>query len=265
LRPDATFEVLGLSPGTYSLEVRRFGANGRFEPEPAALVDGLLVLAGETCRDPRIQKLRIESVLTTLRIRVVDRASTPLKGAAISIVGLADARPAMSRDDGLCLVRCNALPVDLEVSAFGHLRQRLVNVSADREVVLDAGFPIRLRTGAEPNGSTPKYMLGALLFSVDANGVRHGPAWGPEYTTDYATDRSHFDEHRELALRMPAAGVYECEISVTVLGNDHVGRGAPVELSPKPRITVLASTAEQLFELAIPQRAVQAALEVALR
>jgi hypothetical protein len=265
LRPDATFEVLELLPGMYSLEVRRRGANGRPEREPAALVGGLLVRAGETCRDPRIQKLRIGSVLTTLRIRVVDRASTPLNGAAISVVGLADARPAMSKDDGLCLVRCEALPVDLEVSAFGYLRQRLVGVSADREAVLDAGFPIRLRTSTQPSGSEPKYMLGALLFSVDANGVRRGLAWGPEYTTDYTTERGHFDEHGELALRMPAAGVYECDISVTVLGDDHVGRGAPVELSPKPRITVLASTTEQLFELAIPQRAVQEALEVALR
>jgi hypothetical protein len=38
-----------------------------------------------------------------------------------------------------------------------------------------------------------------------------------------------------------------------------------VELGPKPRITVLASPAEQLFELTIPPRAVQGAIEGALR
>lgn len=265
LRSDSTFEVPGLVPGTYSLEVRRRGANGRFEPVAAALVDGLLVLAGETCRDPRIQALRIASVMASLRIRVVDRASTPLKGAAISIVGLSDARPAMSKDDGVCLVRCEVLPVDLEVSAFGYARQRFVSVSADREVVLDTGFPIRLRASAEPSGVDPKYMLGASLYCVDANGVRRGPAWGQEYWTDYVSERSHFDERGELILRLPAAGVYECDVFVTVIGNDRVGRGAPVELGPKPRITVLASPAEQLFELTIPQRAVQGAIEGALR
>jgi hypothetical protein len=200
-----------------------------------------------------------------LKLRIVDRASTRLKGAAVSIVGLANARPTLSQDDGVCLVRCETLPVDLEVSAFGYLRQRLVNVSADREVVLDAGFPIRLHTSAELSGSGPKSMLGAFLFSIDANGARCGPAWGPEYTTDYTTERGHFDERRELALRMPAAGVYECDVFVTVLGDDHVGRGAPVELSPKPRITVLASPIEQLFELTIPQHAVKEAVERALR
>lgn len=265
LRSDSTFEALGLLPGSYSLEVRRRGTNGRFEPEAAARVDGLVVLAGEICRDPRIQGLRIASVVASLRIRVVDRASTPLKGAAISIVGLSDAHPAMSKDDGVCLVRCEVLPVDLEVSAFGYARQRFVNVSADREVVLDAGFPIRLRASAEPSGVEPKYMLGAFLYCVGANGVRRGPAWGQEYTTDYTSERGHFDERGDLILRMPAAGVYECDVFVTVLGNDHVSRGAPVVLVPKPRITVLASPAEQIFELTIPRHAVQGAIEGALR
>ena len=63
---------------------------------------------------------------------------------------------------------------------------------------------------------------------------------------------------------MPATGVYECDVRVTVLSGG-VGRGAPVELAPKPRILVLASPAEQLFELAIPEPAVRAAIEAALR
>jgi len=264
LRSDATFEVAEVLPGTYSLEVRRRGANGQFEREPAALVGSLLVRAGETCRDPRIQALRIESVLATLRIRVVDRASTPLTSAAISIVGHGDARATLSKDDGVCLVRCETLPVDLDVSAFGYQRQRLADVSADREVVLDAGFPIRLRASARPSGGEPRYLLGAFLYSVDANGATRGMAWGPEYTADSSGRRVHFDEHGELALRMPDAGVYECDVQVTVLAGN-MGRGARVELSHKPRITVLPSSTEQLFELSIPEDAVKAAVESALR
>jgi hypothetical protein len=137
-------------------------------------------------------------------------------------------------------------------------------VSTDREVVLDAGFPIRLHTSAAPSGGEPKYMLGAFLYSVDANGVARGMAWGPEYTADYSAARIHFDERGELALRMPAAGVYECDVYVSVLAGN-MGRGGHVELSPKPRITVLASPAEQLFELSIPEDAIKAAVEGALR
>jgi hypothetical protein len=139
-----------------------------------------------------------------------------------------------------------------------------LNVSADREVVLDAGIPIRLRTSARPSGGEPKYMLGAMLYSVDANGARRGLAWGEEYTADFSTDRTHFDTRGELALRMPAAGVYECDVQVTVLSGG-VGRGGSVDLAPHPRITVIASDAEQLFELSIPQEAVQAAVEAALK
>lgn len=264
LKNDASFEIPELLPGTYSLDVRRLGANGQFEHEPAVRVDNLLVLAGETCRDPRIQGLRIESLLTTLRIRVVDRSLTPLKSAAISIVGHRDVGAALSSEDGVCRLACESLPADLDVSAFGYQRQRLMNVSADREVVLDAGFPIRLRTSAKPSGGEPKYMLGVFLYSVDANGVTRGMAWGPEYMAGYGADRVHFDEHGELALRMPAAGVYECDVSVTVLAAN-VGRGGHVEISPKPRITVLASFVEQLFELSIPEDAVKEAVERALR
>jgi hypothetical protein len=63
LRADATFEISQLMPGTYSLEVHRRSANGQPEHEPVARVAGLLVQAGETCRDPRIQAMRIERAL----------------------------------------------------------------------------------------------------------------------------------------------------------------------------------------------------------
>jgi hypothetical protein len=176
---DETFEVRGLAPGAYALDVLRRGPTGSFERETAARIEDLLVPAGETCRDPRIQRLRIESVLSTLRIRVVDRASTPLKGAAVTIVAPPRARPTLSGDDGVCLVRCETLPVDLEVAAFGYVRQRLSNVGTDRDVVLEPGFPIRLRTSLQPWGKEPKYLVGVLLYAVDAAGVRRGPAWGP--------------------------------------------------------------------------------------
>jgi hypothetical protein len=58
--------------------------------------------------------------------------------------------------------------------------------------------------------------------------------------------------------------VYECDVHVTVVSGG-VGRGGSVELSPRPRITVLAGDSEQLFELAIPEEAVRAAVERAAK
>jgi hypothetical protein len=63
---------------------------------------------------------------------------------------------------------------------------------------------------------------------------------------------------------MPAAGMYECDVQVTVLGGG-VGGGVMVQLSPVPRITVLAEGSEQLFEILIPQESVDRAVQSALK
>ncbi len=162
----------------------------------------------------------------------------------------------MSGNDGVAFVRCDALPTDLEVSAFGFARQRLVGVSSDREVVLDAGFPIRLHTSARTSGGAPRYLLYVWLYSVGAEGATGRPAWGPEL--EY--DSYRFDERGEFALRMPEPGLYECEVRVTVLRDDRVGAGAIVNVTPRPRIDVRASDEEQVFELSIPQAAIEEAL-----
>jgi hypothetical protein len=60
LKPDATFEARNLLPGSYSLEVVRSNQTGRAVLKPGTPIEGLLVREGETCRDPRIQSLRIE-------------------------------------------------------------------------------------------------------------------------------------------------------------------------------------------------------------
>jgi hypothetical protein len=265
LQRDSSFETSGLQPGSYSLSVRKRGADGRFEDEPAALVQGLVVQAGETCRDARIQGLRIGSTLACVRIRVLDRSAKPLRGAAVTIQGKGNERQPLSGDDGVCIVRSASFPVDLEVSAFGYLRQQLANVSVDQEVVLEAGYPIRLHTSTRPGGSKPQYTLNLHLFRVDENGRFNGPAWGQEIWSDFSGKRYQFDEHGELALRMPAAGTYDCSVGVTVSVDGRSFRGGTVVLEPNPRITVLAGDTEQLFEIAISEEAVQAAIQKALK
>ncbi len=265
LRPDSTFEATGLQPGTYSFAVRIRGADERWEREPATHVEDLLVLAGETCRDPRIQSLRIANVLPSLRIRVVDRASKPIENAGVSIARHRDKPAALSGTDGLCVVRSQTLPVDLEVSAFGYLRQSLPGVDADREVVLETGYPIRLHTSTKPGGSNPNYSVNLHLSSLDPNGNWVGPVWGSEFWAGSPIERYQLDERGELALRMPAAGLYECQVGVTVLRGDGMFSGGGVELPAKPRFRVIASDTEQLFEISIPPEAIQAAVEAALK
>lgn len=261
LSEDAAFDVQGLRPGTYVLDVWRRAVGGPLEREPAARIDALIVRAGETCRDPRVQGLRITGSGWALRIRVLDRASAPVARAAVSVVGRGDGSPVPTGADGVGRIRSDALPVDLGVSAFGFARRRVMGVSTDRDVVLDTGIPIRLHTDARSTGGEPPYVLNSMLSSVADDGTVRGYAWG----CGYAYDQTRFDERGGLALRMPAAGVCECNVMVTVLRPDRLGSGANVELVPKPRIVVHEGVVEQVFELAIPQAAIDRALAAALR
>lgn len=258
LRSDATFERQALVPDVYTLEVWRLGPDRRPESRPAALVEGLVVRAGETCRDPRVQDLFVENPLPTLRIRVVDRASRPLVHAVASVRGVDELRPATSGSDGVCRVRVEELPVDLHVAAFGYAPEELFGVDSDREVVLEAGIPVRLRVRVVPPAGDLVYRLGADLQVVDADGLVRGSPWGGERVGG----ETFLDESGELALGIPAAGVYRCGFFVSIV-HEHVGRGATVELADPPRITVVQSSDEQLFELSIPRSAVEDAVHSA--
>ncbi|MCB9913620.1 MAG: carboxypeptidase regulatory-like domain-containing protein [Planctomycetes bacterium] len=259
-RADGDFEAGELPPGTYALEVKLRNATGSAS---LARVEDLVVRAGETCRDPRVQGLRVEAPGTTVRVRVLARGGAPIPHAAVTLAGDRYGRSALSDANGVAVVRCPALPVDLEVGAMGYRRAQLLGVDGDREVVLDAGLPIVLHTAADPSGSEPAYELGVFLYAVSADGATREMAWGFEYTADPFADHVHFDAHGELALSVPAPGVYECDVHVTVLA-EGVGRGGSVLLDPKPRITVLEHVGEQRFELDVPADATRAAVQRAL-
>ncbi|MBI5433574.1 MAG: carboxypeptidase regulatory-like domain-containing protein [Planctomycetes bacterium] len=256
LDTDATFEADELAPGAYSLIVSWRSELRKPARSAAARVDDLLVLPGETCRDPRVQRLRIENALETLRIRVVDRASTPIADAAIAVVGRTGATRVRSDRDGVCLVRCESLPVDLDVAAFGFASTRIEGVSLDRDVALEAGFPVLLHLDVPPNANRPPCTYYAILKSVDARGEPTGLAWGAAFKPAY------FDGHGELALRLPALGTYECEVQLA-LTHAGVGRGARIELVSTPRIT--ADTSERRFDLTLSAAAVDAAIAKALQ
>jgi RNA polymerase sigma-70 factor (ECF subfamily) len=253
---DGSFALENLPAGMHSLKVYRRGLDNRPERQPAVVVDGLQVLAGAENRDPRIQQLRIDTVHPTVRIQVVDRNSTPLRGALVSVAGLRNAEPAVADEAGVCRVRAERLPVDLEVTAFGYRARHLQGVADDARVVLDDGIAVQLRAGAQSIGRTPHHRLGVHLYDVDAAGVRRDATYGRAYPWQLR----YFDASGELAISVPQPGVYECEVFVYVEGDDHVGRAGPVPMPP-PRITVLERGEPQVFDLGIPQAAVDAAVQ----
>ena len=259
LRRDASFEVQALTPDTYSLEVVRRETRWQTESRPAALIEGLLVRAGETCRDPRIQNLFVDNPFQTLRIRVVDRSSTPLKGAVAGVQDGGTYRQTVSGADGVCHVRVENLPIDLRLAAFGYRTQKLLGVDSDREVLLEAGLPIRLRVRIVPSREELEFGLSAWLKVVDETGEVLGSAWG----TENADADLGLDEHGELAVRVPYVGTYQCGFHLSLI-HEHIGRGAELEFADPPRITVLEQPDEQVFDLTIPLAVVEDAVRRAV-
>ncbi len=261
VRPDGTFSSNGIRADTYSLRVLLRGPADQPEPRPAFELHGLVLLPRVVNRDPRIQQIRLESRHPALRIEVVDRSSTPLQRATVTIAGVRGSQPALTDAAGVCRLRVERLPVDLEVTAFGHRTRRLPGVTTDQRVVLERGIPVRLQAGARAQGADPKYRLGVMLFEVDDAGIRRGMV----YDRSYPWQRRYFESDGTLAVELPHAGVYECDLFVYVEGADHVGRGGPVTFQPRPRITVVDTAVVQTFAIDVPQTAVDEAARVTSR
>ncbi|MFO1078483.1 MAG: carboxypeptidase-like regulatory domain-containing protein [Planctomycetota bacterium] len=255
------FRLGNLRGGTYSLVVHSpalVDADGKKQP---ITVEGVVIVPGETCRDPRIQDLRIESLLHAVRVTIVDRASTPVDDAWLHIVGAPATRSFKTDRNGTATVLTMTLPVDLDASAFGYRPQRVQGVAEDTRIVVDTGIEVRLHAGTAGRGSNPHWELGIELFDLEPDGTRGGLTYGEAFPHE----RRFFDGNGELALRLPRPGTYECQFFLFVAGDDRVGRGAPVKLQRLPRITVVESTAPQVFELDIPAGAITTAVAAALK
>ncbi|MCA8947913.1 MAG: carboxypeptidase regulatory-like domain-containing protein [Planctomycetes bacterium] len=259
IRHDGTFEVSELAPGSYTLSVRRSGAAARWQRPPPAEVGGLQIVAGETCRDPRIQRIEIAGPERALQITIVDRLSTPLQHASVTVIGAEGAHPVAADSSGICRLPYDTLPVDLEVTAFGHRPRLLRGVTGDQQVALERGITVLLRCGARPTGRDPQYQLAVYLYHTAPGRTRQHT-----YGATWPWGSRNFDGNGELLVRLPGPGDYECEPFVfTSAGN--VGRGAEVEMPQPRRITVLEGTEVQTFELDIPQHLVDAAVARANR
>jgi hypothetical protein len=254
-RDSGEFTSRPVLPGSYGFRVLLRSEAYRARHE--LTFEGIVVVPGETCRDPRLQGIEVASPSPVLAITVVDRSSAPIAGATAALAGRPYSRLAIAGSDGVCRLPVAALPADVAVTAFGFREQVLAGLASDARVVLDEGLLVRLRAGAPAAETRSPYALFVLLYRVGDDGVARETI----YRDAFPVERRRFDGEGELALHLPGPGVYECSLHVSVLRADHVGSGAPVELSPRPRFTVRELDLEQVFELDVPAEAIARAVE----
>jgi hypothetical protein len=170
-------------------------------------------------------------------------------GASVWGTGLAGS-------DGVCRVRVPGLPADVEVQAYGYRSRLLAGVTADSEVTLDHGIPVRLSAGVRGRGSSPPYHLSVHLFDVDAG----GKVAGMTSVRTWPASQHDFDADGTIDVVLPRSGVFVARVYALAMRTDGDRQLWELPLRPPPRFTVQEGSTRQAFDLGIPQSAVDEVL-----
>lgn len=120
----------GLKSGDYRLEIRAVGME-----TPLETVDGLQVLAGTSCEDPRLHPLDLRGKLREISIHVQDAGGRAMDVTGNIILGTEDRSFGVWIHSGHAQLLI-AGPVDLRVAVQGYEIEELREVDADRSLRL---------------------------------------------------------------------------------------------------------------------------------
>lgn len=213
---EGQFECKTLRPGTYTVEFYKTSLRER-NPSVLLVVEGIVVKAGETTKDPRLQNIELAKLLKSLVVTVVDERGVPLKGVRVG------ARAAGSSTefgefatgaDGRATVATDVSPVEVIAAAKGYRSATLAQVAADATIKLEKTTPkrvtIRLAEGVEL--PAPPFSIGVKLEFLAAPGEKtpeDAPFYDPrnaEATTVY------FGRERTAVIDVDDAGTYAVKL-----------------------------------------------------
>lgn len=245
--PHGAFALVDLDPGIYDVRVRQH--NGGWGE--LARVEDIVVRAGETCTDPRLNPLEIAH--RGLTLHVVDEHGAPVHGG-VCWARFHDTPPdewenvELLRGRGTIAVQ--VLPVDLAISCNGYLAQFLGPVAASREVVLQRAPRVRFELDPAP--------------AVTVEGVWLGIELSPSGSGSGIFDRTEL----EFGARPTAMGfadfIGKANVVVFVAGPDsqHTWQWQVIDQAEPRTITIgPASEHEQSFRIRIEPAALKLALE----
>lgn len=135
-----TFSIQALPAGRASVEF-----SVRNGPVLVRL-DGVELVAGEACADPRLLEVDLRGLAKALHVVVRDESGEGISHSVVRARGR-DGSTAWSRiqtDDGHATVRARALPIDFVLGASGYRTQRVDGATADFEVTLARGLAVEL-------------------------------------------------------------------------------------------------------------------------
>lgn len=202
-----TFHRELIPPGPARLHVRLVGQTQVFHS-----IEGVQILPGEECRDPRLDPLDLRGLLLEVKVVVQDTNGELLHDAEVEFLST-PSKLSSGRSNGATHTLLGLAPsFDLVAWAPGYLAQDLRGVDSDRVVQLEPGAPLTVRV--EGAGT----LQGHELLTVRAQ--RAGPGFSPIV-------EATVDEDGSATLVAPAG---ECSLSLrlaTLAGSSEIaGEGA---------------------------------------
>ncbi|MCK6446116.1 MAG: carboxypeptidase-like regulatory domain-containing protein [Planctomycetes bacterium] len=141
--------------GAYSLDglpagLARFEFRGKHGPVLASF-DGVALVAGEACADPRLAEVDLRGLAKALHVVARDERGEGIAGSVVRLRGRDGSTEwqTVRTEDGHAIVRARALPIDFVFGASGYRTVRVDGASADFEVTLERGLSIELALGPE--------------------------------------------------------------------------------------------------------------------
>lgn len=232
----------------------RVGVRIREARAPFAIVGDVLVKAGETARDARLDPLDLRGRLRSAVITVTDGDGDPVPDFVVDGDPAAGSGhlPSSRGIGGRARLILADPSVDVVVSASGYRPASVRGVAGDRRVVLRGGIPVRLvlAGGAVPPPS-PFRLEAVLVPAAAAPGMAgHVPP---------AIEPRPVDGEGKLRILLPSPGRWRVSWLVTRRGRwPSAGVGLPADVASV--IDVADLDAEQTIPVSLPAGALAEAL-----
>ncbi len=240
---DGALEFHDLLPGAYSFELEAGPL------DPAVVVDGIVVVAGETTRDPRLQQISLAAKLVEIDVTVVDGSGRPIEDAIVSAIAPRGMTRGRKAGAGISRVAIDARGQTIAATATGHRPAVREGVRASTRLVLGSALSVRVRAkGDEPLARAPV----SLRFSLQAT-EETAKAYPAGLPLDLGI--MEFGPDRTASFEVPFPGTYLFEWMWTKSSADYgmcTSIGDPVEI----RLNDAADL--QTFDVDVPKNGLDA-------
>jgi len=239
---DGSFAWEGLEAGVYRVRIAAGGAPG----PPLFELDGLQVVEGAACRDPRLQGIDLRPLLRSFALELVDEDGAPVPSATLRDLGAPEGKIFWSALRGQARILTRRWPLDLAVEADGFRPEQLRQVSSFRRVELRRGLEVLLQVDPMPALRRGEQLQVSL--------------WRPGDAGFRAAAQGTFDDQGVVRLYLPAPGRYLVRPTLWLRqGRMRGARGPLTAAAAAAGIEVEEAAQPQRFPVSVDPAALEAA------